>query len=238
VHERLSTPVEARRVTAVAQRPYFCDVLASQLQLDSGGWPRNADKEVSRARPEDPGRIDTRKTSVSLETVMCPSKRTSGKRLLAQFFIVWEIPTREVRFRVPADRAGGMPIERIAGMLAMHCLALNRRLEDFEILVLPQSHLASLVAESAKHLIEVGRSIRSGVTLSRRELEVLEGVIRNLSNKEISAKLNISISAVKAHISSLLAKFNVSNRIALGRHSPTWSGGFRAERPSELGSRK
>jgi DNA-binding NarL/FixJ family response regulator len=131
-----------------------------------------------------------------------------------------------------------MPIERIAGMLAMHCLALNRRLEDFEILVLPQSRLASLVAESAKHLIEIGRSIRSGVALSRREQEVLEGVIRNLSNKEISAKLNISISAVKAHISSLLAKFNVSNRIALGRHSPTWSRGFRAERPSELGSRK
>jgi DNA-binding NarL/FixJ family response regulator len=110
-----------------------------------------------------------------------------------------------------------MPIERIAGMLAMYCLVLNKRLEDFEVLVLPQSGLPSPVAERARGLIEVGRSIRPGTDLSRRQQEVLEGVVQNLSNKEIANKLNISIHAVKAHISSLLAKFNVSNRIALGR---------------------
>ena len=141
--------------------------------------------------------------------------RTPQKRFLAQCFIISEIPTRVVRSRVPADRGGDMPVDRVAGMLAMHCLALNRRLEDFEVLVLPQSSLPSTVTERAKRLIAAARSIRMSVKLSPRDQAVLDGVVQNLSNKEIASTLNISVSAVKFRVSSLLAKFNVSNRTAL-----------------------
>jgi len=141
--------------------------------------------------------------------------RTPGKRFLAQTFIISEIRTGVVRSRVPADRGGNLPVERIAGMLAMHCLALNRRLEDFEVLVLPQSPLPARVTERAKRLIAAGRSIGRSVNVSSTQLAVLDGVVQNLSNKEIASRLDITVSAVKFHVSSLLAKFNVSNRTAL-----------------------
>lgn len=52
-------------------------------------------------------------------------------------------------------------------------------------------------------------------TLSRREREVLDSLLRNLSNKEIASQLNISERTVKFHVSNLLAKHNVRRRADL-----------------------
>ena len=130
--------------------------------------------------------------------------------------MIWEIPTRVVRLLVPADSDGSMPFERLAGMLAMLCLALNRRLEDFQILVLPR-YLPPQVAERARQLVAEGRSIGSGVKLSPSERAVADGIVEGLSNKQIAFRLNIAVRTVKFHVSSLLAKFNVPNRLALAR---------------------
>jgi DNA-binding NarL/FixJ family response regulator len=51
--------------------------------------------------------------------------------------------------------------------------------------------------------------------LSSREREVLECLLKNLSNKDIAMKLSISERTVKFHVSNLLAKFNVSRRVDL-----------------------
>jgi DNA-binding NarL/FixJ family response regulator len=51
--------------------------------------------------------------------------------------------------------------------------------------------------------------------LSRREREVLDGLLENLANKEIASRLNISERTVKFHVSNLLAKFNVRRRADL-----------------------
>jgi len=48
---------------------------------------------------------------------------------------------------------------------------------------------------------------------------VLECVLRNLSNKEIGARLNVSERTVKYHVSALLAKFNVRDRVSLMREA-------------------
>jgi DNA-binding NarL/FixJ family response regulator len=55
--------------------------------------------------------------------------------------------------------------------------------------------------------------------LSRREQDVLEPLLQNLSNKEIAGKLNISERTVKFHVSNLLAKFSVQRRADLILHS-------------------
>jgi|SRR5215472_1757758 len=146
-----------------------------------------------------------------------PQLLNTPKKFLAHGFVVWETPTREVRFCVPADGDGDIPVERVAGMLAMHCLTLNKRLEDFEVLVLSQPGLPSTVAERARQLIAEGRSIAEAAKLSALEEAILEGVIQNLCNKEIAAKLSISVYRVRSGVSSLLAKFNVSNRTSLAR---------------------
>jgi DNA-binding CsgD family transcriptional regulator len=69
----------------------------------------------------------------------------------------------------------------------------------------------------AEQLLAAGRAIGAGVKISRREQEVLDGVLQSLGNKEIASRLNVSERTVKFHVSSLLAKFGVSDRIALSR---------------------
>jgi DNA-binding NarL/FixJ family response regulator len=51
--------------------------------------------------------------------------------------------------------------------------------------------------------------------LSRREREVLDSLLENVSNKEIASKLNISERTVKFHVSKLLNKFGVRRRADL-----------------------
>ena len=58
---------------------------------------------------------------------------------------------------------------------------------------------------------------QSGLDLSRRQTEVLEGLNEGLANKEIANKLNISERTVKFHVSNLFAKFKVDSRIQLMR---------------------
>ena len=58
---------------------------------------------------------------------------------------------------------------------------------------------------------------QSGLDLSRRQTEVLEGLKEGMANKEIANKLNISERAVKFHVSNLFTKFKVNSRIQLMR---------------------
>lgn len=51
--------------------------------------------------------------------------------------------------------------------------------------------------------------------LSRREQEVMDSLMLNLSNKEIANKLNISERTVKFHVSNLLSKHGVRRRADL-----------------------
>jgi len=53
------------------------------------------------------------------------------------------------------------------------------------------------------------------VSLSRRQREVLNGIVRNQTNKEIASMLNISVRTTKFHVSVLLAKFHVHSRVEL-----------------------
>jgi DNA-binding CsgD family transcriptional regulator len=52
-----------------------------------------------------------------------------------------------------------------------------------------------------------------------REQEVLDCILQSLANKEIAAKLNVAERTVKFHVSSLLAKFGVTDRVALSREA-------------------
>jgi DNA-binding CsgD family transcriptional regulator len=116
-----------------------------------------------------------------------------------------------------ADPDGGMPVEQVAGLLAMHCLVLGQAPEDFEVMVVARESLLQTVAERAEQLLAAGRAIGAGVKISRREQEVLDGVLQSLGNKEIASRLNVSERTVKFHVSSLLAKFGVTDRVALSR---------------------
>jgi two-component system response regulator DegU len=73
-------------------------------------------------------------------------------------------------------------------------------------------------AQAEKWLLELYR--RYGITpedttfspLTNREMEILELIIEGLSNKEIALRLSISQQTVKNHVTSILAKLNLSDR--------------------------
>jgi two-component system NarL family response regulator len=62
---------------------------------------------------------------------------------------------------------------------------------------------------------EVGRKLAdriSQVSLSARELQVLQLVAKGMRNKEIAAHLSISDETAQGHVKSILAKLNVQDR--------------------------
>ena len=102
--------------------------------------------------------------------------------------------------------------------------------EDYELMVVTKNSLLDMVADRAKQLLAAGRALGSGVKVSRREQDVLEGILQRLANKEIASRLHVSERTVKFHVSSLLAKFGVTDRVALSREVSPQSLAFHASR--------
>ena len=60
------------------------------------------------------------------------------------------------------------------------------------------------------------------VTLSERELQIIELVATGLTNQEIAEKLEISKRTVDNHVSNILTKTTTDNRVALVRWALQW----------------
>lgn len=67
-----------------------------------------------------------------------------------------------------------------------------------------------------------GSISQNPVTLSDRELQVVELVAAGLTNEKIAEKLEISKRTVDNHISNILNKTRVDNRVALVRWALQW----------------
>ena len=51
--------------------------------------------------------------------------------------------------------------------------------------------------------------------LTQREIQIVELLAEGLSNKEIAAKLFISVHTVKANLEHIYEKLNINNRVLL-----------------------
>jgi two-component system, NarL family, response regulator LiaR len=72
---------------------------------------------------------------------------------------------------------------------------------------------STLSPEAAQVLIQATRPTKQPLSdLSEREMEVLQLVVQGNSNQQIANALVITIATVKAHISSILSKLQVSSR--------------------------
>lgn len=78
----------------------------------------------------------------------------------------------------------------------------------------PRSLLSSFVDETISS-VRRPRGPAGPTRLSRREREVLDALLENLSNKEIASKLTMSERTAKFHVSNLLAKYGVRRRADL-----------------------
>lgn len=147
------------------------------------------------------------------------SVRPTQPAIAREKYFFYERKTGVAHFHVETDIDGRFPVEQAAGLLAMHCMVRNQTPADYVVMVEADfSHLDDLT-EKAQKLLEAGRAVKSHVKLTRREEEVLDGVVRSLANKEIAATLNLSERTVKFHVSSLLSKFRVRGRMELVREA-------------------
>jgi DNA-binding CsgD family transcriptional regulator len=136
-----------------------------------------------------------------------------------EMYFFYEKNTGAAHFHVEAGPDGQFPVEQAAGLLAMHCMVRGQSPNDYIVMVQAESDFLEGLKEKADKLLQAGRSAGSSVKLTRREDEVLGGIMRSLANKEIAADLNLSERTVKFHVSSLLAKFRVRGRLELVREA-------------------
>jgi DNA-binding NarL/FixJ family response regulator len=130
-------------------------------------------------------------------------------------YLFHEKNTGTAHFHVEAGPDGELPVDRAAGLLAMHCMVRGQCPSDYLIMVPAAPENLRALCEKAQKLLEAGRSVKASVKLTRREEEVLDGILRSLTNKEIACELNLSVRTVKFHVSSLLSKFKVRGRMEL-----------------------
>lgn len=134
-------------------------------------------------------------------------------------FFFYEKNTGVSHFHVEAGPDGQFPVEQAAGLLAMHCMVRGQSPSDYVVMVMAENVQLEGLTEKAEKLLHAGHCVGNSVKLTRREEEVLGGVMRSLANKEIAASLNLSERTVKFHVSSLLAKFRVRGRMELVREA-------------------
>ena len=138
-------------------------------------------------------------------------------RVRPKRFVFYDKGTGTERFEVKAGPNGSLPVDQAAGLMAIHCFVRGKSPKDFGVMIAPEEDLVDGLLPMARSLVQACTENRTPVQLSGRQREVLRAVMQDGSNKEIAAKLNISVRTVKFHVSALFEKFNVQSRVALMR---------------------
>jgi DNA-binding CsgD family transcriptional regulator len=152
-------------------------------------------------------------------TIATQSLVTPQSLSAASIYVFYERASGTAHFHVEAGPGGELPVDHAAGLLAMHCMVRGQSPSDYLIMVPTAPESVGELTDKAQKLLEAGQTVKTNVKLTRREKEVLDGILRSLANKEIASELNLSERTVKFHVSSLLAKFNVHSRMELMREA-------------------
>ncbi len=72
----------------------------------------------------------------------------------------------------------------------------------------------TLSPEAAQSLVRAAQQAEETDALTSREQEILKLMVEGLNNAEIAERLVVSLSTVKYHISNILTKMGVENRVA------------------------
>lgn len=134
-------------------------------------------------------------------------------------FVFFDKTSRIQRFQVKAQADGSMPAQEAASLLAMHCVLRGQMPEDFGVMVAVGEDLLSGLGALAKKLIDACIAMHSPIHLTRRQHEVLRAVLQSRTNKEIAQQLQIGVRTAKFHVSALLARFGVADRMSLAQRT-------------------
>ena len=153
--------------------------------------------------------------SVAAQSLAQPQSSPAASSI----YLFYEKASGTAHFHVEAGPSGELPVDHAAGLLAMHCMVRGQSPSDYLIMVPTAPENLNELTDKAQRLLDAGQSVKTNVKLTRREKEVLDGILRSLANKEIASELNLSERTVKFHVSSLLSKFKVHSRMELMREA-------------------
>jgi DNA-binding CsgD family transcriptional regulator len=134
-------------------------------------------------------------------------------------YIFCDQKTGAPKFTIDADGDGDLSLDRVAGTLAVYCVAHYCMPRDLVLVVRAEKTLNDDIGARAAALLESAHVGVTSVALSPREREVLRAVTSNFGNKEIAFQFSISVRTVKFHVSALLRKFGVTTRAQLSDFS-------------------
>lgn len=83
----------------------------------------------------------------------------------------------------------------------------------------PAGVTAATLNEIRRLAMQKAGEASSGCHLTKREIEVLEFVARDMANKEISKELGLSISTIKNHLHNIFEKLECHSRKTAVRHA-------------------
>jgi|SRR5215831_8554987 len=141
----------------------------------------------------------------------------SPLRVRPKRFVFYDKGTGTERFEVKAGPDGLLPVEEAASLMAIHCLVRGRNPRDFGVMVGAEEDLLDKLVPLATRLVDACTENRLSFSLSQRQRQVLRALLQDASNKEIAAKLNLSVRTVKFHVAALFEKFQVNSRFSLMR---------------------
>jgi DNA-binding NarL/FixJ family response regulator len=124
------------------------------------------------------------------------------------------------RILVIASRSGDENVEQVlragaSGLVGKH--------QDFGTLVKAIHAVAAgelwanrrTAAQALERLTDISAPVPALETLTKRELEIGDGIAMGLRNKEIAQKLSISQATVKSHLNTIFRKLKIEGRVAL-----------------------
>jgi DNA-binding CsgD family transcriptional regulator len=145
-----------------------------------------------------------------------PQSRADGALpVRARQFVFFDKKTGTRRFEVKAGEDGNVCLDQAVSMLAVYCAWWHQMPRDFNVMVMAGEEIVGDLMRRATKLLRTCSEARTLSPLSRRQYQVLSAIAKDLSNKEIAAKLSLSESTVKFHVSAMLEKFRVRTRMGL-----------------------
>jgi two-component system nitrate/nitrite response regulator NarL len=110
-----------------------------------------------------------------------------------------------------AMRAGvrGVILQTMGSRLLLNCLRKVHAGEEW----LEQGSSRRLLHRFARH------QLHATTSLSQRELQVVRGIARGLTNEQIGRELFINSATVKSHVHNIYRKLNVGNRVSVSTYA-------------------
>jgi two-component system, NarL family, nitrate/nitrite response regulator NarL len=86
--------------------------------------------------------------------------------------------------------------------------------------VLPSTMTGSLFSQVVEHALAKGkRNLKNAARMTRREKEVISGIVDGMSNKQIAGRLGIATFTVKSHVHNIMEKLALHSRLQIARHA-------------------